>query len=90
MTGHISRLTLTMPIPGTRSPATAAAHQHADVASAGDDFGRILRALRLAAQATQRTSGLSAAQLFLLAALGDGAEASLSEDTVPRMSARRT
>jgi DNA-binding MarR family transcriptional regulator len=44
-----------------------------------DAFRRILRALRLAATKTQMAAGLSAAQLFVLRALDDGEEASLSE-----------
>lgn len=44
-----------------------------------DSFRRILRALRLAERRTQLQVGLSAAQLFVLHALSDGKEASLSE-----------
>ena len=40
---------------------------------------RILRELRVAAGATQKRSGISAAQLYVLQALADGSEASLSE-----------
>ena len=49
------------------------------VATSIDAFRRILRALRLAERRTQAEAGLSAAQLFVLHALGDGQEASLSE-----------
>lgn len=68
-----------MPSSRKPTPAASSARHHPDVGSAVDDFRRILRELRLAAQRTQRTSGVSAAQLFLLAALGDGEDASLSE-----------
>src|SRR4051812_30099256 len=44
-----------------------------------DAIRRILRALRLAARQTQMVAGLSAAQLFVLRALEDGEQASLSE-----------
>ena len=44
-----------------------------------DAFRRILRELRLSASKTQMAAGLSAAQLFVLRALQDGAHASLSE-----------
>ncbi|MEP6622655.1 MAG: MarR family transcriptional regulator [bacterium] len=44
-----------------------------------DAFRRILRALRLAARETVNTSGLSPAQLFVLNALGEEEEASMSE-----------
>lgn len=40
---------------------------------------RILRALRIAARDTQMAAGVSAAQLFVLQALHEGEEASLSE-----------
>ncbi len=53
-----------------------------------DAFRRILRALRLAATKTQMAAGLSAAQLFVLRALQDGAEASLSEIAVRTMTDR--
>jgi DNA-binding MarR family transcriptional regulator len=49
------------------------------VATSIDAFRRILRALRLAATRTQMSAGLSAAQLFVLRAVQDGVEASLSE-----------
>ncbi|MEO6525202.1 MAG: MarR family transcriptional regulator [Gemmatimonadaceae bacterium] len=44
-----------------------------------DAFRRILRALRLAERGVQAAVGLSAAQLFVLRALEDGNEASLSD-----------
>ena len=68
-----------MPSSRPRTPAANSARHHPDVGSAVDDFRRILRELRLAAQSTQRTSGLSAAQIFMLSALGDGDGASISE-----------
>jgi DNA-binding MarR family transcriptional regulator len=49
------------------------------VTASVDAFRRILRALRLASTKTQMAAGLSAAQLFVLRAVQDGAEASLSE-----------
>jgi len=49
------------------------------VATSLDAFRRVLRALRVAARDTLATSGLSAAQLYVLRALSDDANASLSE-----------
>ena len=49
------------------------------IASSVDAFRRILRELRLAARVTLATSGVSAAQLFVLSALVDGEEASMSD-----------
>ena len=49
------------------------------VARSVDAVRRILRALRLAARDTQAAAGLSAAQLFVLQALDQGGEASLSD-----------
>jgi len=49
------------------------------VATSLDAFRRVLRALRVAARDTLATSGLSAAQLYVLRALADDADASLSE-----------
>jgi DNA-binding MarR family transcriptional regulator len=49
------------------------------IAGSIDSLRRILRALRLAERRTQLQAGLSAAQLFVLHALADGNEASLSE-----------
>jgi DNA-binding MarR family transcriptional regulator len=49
------------------------------VAASLDALRRVLRALRVAARDTLATSGLSAAQLYVLRALTDDAEASLSE-----------
>jgi DNA-binding MarR family transcriptional regulator len=51
----------------------------ARTAAAVDAFRRIFRALRLAAQQTHRRSGISAAQLFVLSSLADGAASSLTE-----------
>src|SRR4051812_16849283 len=56
---------------GTVAPAV--------VAISIDAFRRILRALRLAERRTQAEAGLSAAPLFVLHALADGYETSLSE-----------
>ena len=50
-----------------------------DLGASAQAFRRILRALRLAAQHTHRSAGISAAQLFVLSALRDGAPASLAE-----------
>src|SRR4051812_28347500 len=48
-------------------------------ATAVDAVRRIFRALRNAAQQTQTQSGISAAQLFVLSSLADGAASSLTE-----------
>jgi DNA-binding MarR family transcriptional regulator len=50
-----------------------------DLAASAQAIRRILRALRLAAQDTQRSAGVSSAQLFALSALADGAPASLAQ-----------
>jgi DNA-binding MarR family transcriptional regulator len=63
----------------TRSRSTTAPAERPAVATSVDAIRRILRALRLAARRTQVISGLSAAQLFVLRALEDGEEASLSQ-----------
>jgi DNA-binding MarR family transcriptional regulator len=47
--------------------------------SAVASIRRIVRMLRLASQQTQAAAGISAAQLFVLQQLGDGAELSLNE-----------
>jgi len=49
------------------------------VAASVDSLRRVLRALRIAARDTLATAGVSAAQLFVLSALVDGEEASLSQ-----------
>ncbi|HEV7992853.1 MAG TPA: MarR family transcriptional regulator [Gemmatimonadaceae bacterium] len=49
------------------------------VAASVDSIRRVLRALRIAARDTLATTGVSAAQLFVLSALVDGEEASLSD-----------
>jgi DNA-binding MarR family transcriptional regulator len=49
------------------------------VAASVDSMRRVLRALRIAARDTLATAGVSAAQLFVLGALVDTEEASLSE-----------
>ena len=49
------------------------------VSASVDAFRQILRALRLAAQDTLASTGMSAAQLFVLRALADGAEASMTD-----------
>ena len=49
------------------------------IAASVDSLRRVLRALRIAARETLATAGVSAAQLFVLSALVDGAEASLSD-----------
>ena len=53
-----------------------------------DAFRRILRALRLAARQTQATAGISAAQLHVLQALGDGEDHSLSQIALRTMTDR--
>ena len=59
-------------------PAVANADRTA-VAASVDSIRRVLRALRIAARDTLATAGVSAAQLFVLNALVDGEEASLSD-----------
>jgi DNA-binding MarR family transcriptional regulator len=49
------------------------------VAASVESIRRVLRALRIAARDTLATAGVSAAQLFVLSALVDGEEASLSD-----------
>jgi DNA-binding MarR family transcriptional regulator len=49
------------------------------VSTSVDSLRRVLRALRIAARDTLATAGVSAAQLFVLGALADGEEASLSD-----------
>ena len=56
-----------------------ASHRAATTAAAVDAVRRIFRALRVAAQQTQQTAGISAAQLFVLSSLSGGAASSLSE-----------
>lgn len=51
----------------------------AHTATAVDAVRRVLRAMRIAERETLATSGLSAAQLFVLSSLVDGEDASLSE-----------
>lgn len=51
----------------------------AHTAAAVDGVRRIFRALRMAAQQTQRAAGISAAQLFVLSSLSNGAASSLTE-----------
>jgi DNA-binding MarR family transcriptional regulator len=58
------------------------------VVASVDAIRRILRALRLAARQTQMVAGLSAAQLFVLRALEDGEQASLSELAMRTMTDR--
>src|SRR5450755_755169 len=58
---------------------TSSSADRAAVAESIDAFRRILRALRIAARDTLATTGVSAAQLFVLGALVDGADASLSD-----------
>lgn len=49
------------------------------ISASVDSIRRVLRALRIAARDTLATTGVSAAQLFVLSALIDGREASLSD-----------
>jgi len=62
----------------TTTHASTGTDRKAVVASV-DSLRRVLRALRVAARDTLATAGVSAAQLFVLSALVDGEEASLSE-----------
>lgn len=61
------------------SPGADAGRRARNTAAAVDAVRRIFRALRNAAQQTQTQSGISAAQLFVLSALADGAASSLTE-----------
>ncbi len=63
----------------TRSRTSVSRLVEPAIAASIDDLRRILRALRLAERQTHTQTGLSAAQLFVLRALQDGNEASLSE-----------
>lgn len=63
----------------TKAATTSGRDTRPGVAKSVDAFRRILRALRLAEHTTRVTAGVSAAQLFVLQALADGNEASLSE-----------
>jgi DNA-binding MarR family transcriptional regulator len=62
-------------------PATHGIHvtDRKSVAASVDSIRRVLRALRIAARDTLVTTGMSAAQLFVLGTLVDGEEASLSD-----------
>jgi DNA-binding MarR family transcriptional regulator len=62
-----------------RMPRTARVASRSDVATAVDAIRRVLRALRRAAGQAQVSTGMSAAQLFVLRALEDGEPASLTE-----------
>ncbi|MEO8622267.1 MAG: MarR family transcriptional regulator [bacterium] len=72
----------------TRSASAQRSSATLAVAASVDAIRRILRALRLAARQTQTVAGLSAAQLFVLQALDDGEEASLSDLAVRTMTDR--
>jgi len=61
-----------------RATATPATDRKA-VAASIDSIRRVLRALRVGARDTLATAGVSAAQLFVLSALVDGQEASMSD-----------
>ena len=63
----------------SRPAATKLQDVRPAVATSVDAFRRILRALRLAEHGTRVNAGISAAQLYVLQALADGEEASLSE-----------
>jgi DNA-binding MarR family transcriptional regulator len=58
------------------------------VVTAVDAMRRILRELRLSAGQTQTRAGISAAQLYVLQALADGGDASLSEIAARTMTDR--
>ncbi|CAN5826312.1 hypothetical protein BH11GEM1_BH11GEM1_08360 [soil metagenome] len=62
-----------------RSRSRTARSDEPAIAESIDALRRIMRALRLAERRAQSEVGLSAAQLFVLRALEDGSEASLSE-----------
>jgi DNA-binding MarR family transcriptional regulator len=58
---------------------SSTAARRAQVTRSVDSIRRIVRALRLAAQRTQTEAGVTAAQLFVLAALRDASPCSLTE-----------
>jgi DNA-binding MarR family transcriptional regulator len=58
---------------------SAVGRRGANTAAAVDAVRRIFRVLRNAAQQTQAQAGISAAQLFVLSSLADGAASSLTE-----------
>ena len=72
----------------SQSVVPAPLSQRPGVSVSVDAFRRILRALRLASRQTEATAGISAAQLYVLQALGDGAEASLSQIAARTMTDR--
>ena len=74
----VQRSTSQAPARARRTGSRASA-RHDDLATSVNAIRRILRALRLAARQTQASSGVSAAQLFVLRALATGESASLSE-----------
>jgi DNA-binding MarR family transcriptional regulator len=81
---RIERIVPTRPTRMAEAAAKASRDQlrltdRAAVAASVDSLRRVLRALRVAARDTLATTGVSAAQLFVLGALVDGEEASLSD-----------
>lgn len=75
-----------VPLPDIRHPvrrptrrARPEFRRRGDIASAVDRIRQLVRGLRLAEQRTRAESGLSAAQLFVLAQLSQSSAASLSE-----------
>lgn len=75
-----------MPLPDIRHPlrrptrrAYPESRRRDEIASAVDCIRQLVRGLRLAEQRTRTESGLSAAQLFVLAQLSQSSAASLSE-----------
>ena len=61
------------------APDSARIAKRKSVVASVDSIRRVLRALRIAARDTLATTGVSAAQLFVLGALVDGEAASLSD-----------
>lgn len=74
--------------PRPSAPDESRAARRPAIGSSVDAFRRILRALRVAAHATQSSAGISAAQLYVLQALADGDEASLTEIAARTMTDR--
>jgi len=59
-----------------------------DVTTAVNSFRRLLRELRVVARRTEETTGLSAAQLFVLSAVGESSGCSINEVAAATMTDR--
>jgi DNA-binding MarR family transcriptional regulator len=63
----------------TRAPVRTTAEPKRDVSHAIDAFRRILRELRVVARRTERATGLSAAQMFVLSAVDTAPGCSIND-----------